>query len=254
MSDTEVREAPELRASAGEGQSRKARVFTRPLKLAFVGIVALLVVSSPLWAPLVLRRMAFFHIHRVEILGARYVAPGDILARLHVDTMASVWDPTAPLTARVLRQPGIEQAAVHRKLPGTLVIDVVERLPVALVPANAGFRVYDARGVALPIDPTRVTVDAPVLMRPDTTMLRLLGAMRTQMPLLYNRISAMKRVGQGNDELLFELKDIPVRTMQDVTLERLAEIDPVAADLNRKQLRATEIDLRFRDQVIARLP
>ena len=90
-------------------------------------------------------------------------------------------------------------------------------------------------------------------MRPDTGVLRLLGAMRIDMPGLYNRVSAVKRVGPAQDELLLELKDVPVRVMQDVTLERLADIDPVAADLNRKQLRVTEIDLRFRDQVIARL-
>ena len=41
--------------------------------------------------------------------------------------------------------------------------------------------------------------------------------------------------------------------MQDVTLERLADIDPVEADLVRRQLRVAEIDLRYRDQVIARL-
>ena len=51
----------------------------------------------------------------------------------------------------------------------------------------------------------------------------------------------------------FELKSQPVRAMKDVTLERLADIEPVEADLGRKQLRATEIDLRYRDQVIARL-
>jgi len=44
-----------------------------------------------------------------------------------------------------------------------------------------------------------------------------------------------------------------VRVMQDVTLERLADIGPVEADLSRKQLRVAEIDLRYRDQVIARV-
>jgi len=53
--------------------------------------------------------------------------------------------------------------------------------------------------------------------------------------------------------LVLQLKTIPVRTMQDVTLERLAEIEPVEADLNRKQLHPLELDLRYRDQVIARL-
>ena len=68
----------------------------------------------------------------------------------------------------------------------------------------------------------------------------------------YARVSAIRRVGK--DELVLQLKSLPVRAMQDVTLERLAEIEPVEGDLARKQLRVTEIDLRYRDQVIARLP
>jgi len=122
---------------------------------------------------------------------------------------------------------------------------------VALVPANGGFRVYDERGTALPIDPARVSVDAPIMMQRDTAGLRLLGAMRVKMPELYGRVSTVRRT--GTEELLLELRTIPVRVMQDVTLDRLAEIEPVEADLNRKQLHALELDLRYRDQVIARL-
>ncbi len=229
------------------------RVLSGRLKLALVGIAALLVLASPFWGPLVMRRMAFFHVRRVEILGTRYVAPSDILARLHVDTMASVWDPTGPLAARVGELPQIAHAVVTRKLPGTLVIDVTERVPVALVSANGGLRVYDERGMPLPIDLARVTVDAPVLMQRDTTVLRLLGALRALRPALYARVSTVRRVGAAADELLFEFGTQPVRTMQDVTVDRLADVEPVQADLEHKQLRATEIDLRFRDQVIARL-
>jgi cell division protein FtsQ len=190
-------------------------------------------------------------VHRVEIVGARYVAPRDILSRLHVDTMASVWAPTGPLAARVASHPAIQHAVVRRKLPGTLVIEIVERVPIALVPAPSGFRVYDERGAALPIDPARMPVDLPVLMERDTTVLRLLSAMRVGRPALYERVSAVRRAGR--DELILQLKTEPVRVMQDVTLERLADIDPVEADLSRKQLRVAEIDLRYRDQVIARL-
>ena len=223
----------------------------RRLKLALFGIAALLVLSSPMWAPLFLKRMAFFRVRRVEILGAHYVAPSDILSRLNVDTLASIWDPTKPLAARIATHPEIATVAVERELPGTLVVRVTERIPVALGPAANGFLVYDERGVALPIDPTRVSVDAPVLAQRDTALLRLLGAMRERMPALYGRLSEVRRAGRT--ELLFQLKSVPVRAMQDVTLERLADIDPVEADLAGRQARVAEIDLRFRDQVIARL-
>jgi len=233
-------------------ETESADVRRRPwVRLWLLGIAAVLVLGAPLWGPLLLHRLAFFRVHRVEIVGARYVAPSDILSRLHVDTLASVWDPTGPLAARVARHPEIQHADVHRKLPGTLVIEIVERVPIALVQAPGGFRVYDARGVALPIDPARVLVDVPVLIERDTTILRLLGAMRTARPEMYDRVSAVRRTSR--DELILEFKTEPVRVMQDVTLERLADIELVEADLSRKQMRVAEIDLRYRDQVIARL-
>ena len=221
------------------------------LKLALFGIAALLALTSPLWAPLLMRRMEFFRVRRVEIVGARYLSPSDILSRLHVDTTASVWDPTAPLVARVAAHPEIQSVAIRRKLPGTLVVIVTERVPVALVPTSGGLRAYDARGVQLPIDPTRVTVDAPVLAQRDLPLLHLLGQMRTGMPALYRRVNAVRRTGPS--DLLLELAGEPVRVMQNVSLDRLADIDPVEADLKKRQLRVTELDLRFRDQVIARL-
>lgn len=235
-------------AAAEESSTRRLGLRTR---LALFGIAALIVVSSPLWGPLLMRRMAFFRVRRIEILGARYAAPSDILARMHVDTSASVWDPTGPLAKRVAANPAIQHVEVRRKLPGTLVVELTERAPVALVPASGGFKVYDDRGIVLPIDPSRVPVDLPVAAERDVPLFRLLAQVRVGLPLLYARVSAARRVN-GN-ELLLELRNGVVRTMEDVTLDRLADLEPVEADLGRKQLHAAEIDLRYRDQVIARL-
>ncbi len=221
------------------------------LGLAIAAAIGLVLLASPMWGPFVLRRLAFFRVRRVEIAGARYLSPSDILGWLHVDTAASIWDPTAPLTSRIQQHAAIQSAVIHRKLPGTLVVDVTERVPVALVPAPDGFRVYDARGDQLPIDLTRVSVDAPVLAQRDVPLLRLLGSMKSGLPTLYARVNTVRRVGPG--ELLLELKDEPVRVMQDVTLDRLADLEPVEEDLHRRQVHAAEIDLRYRDQVIARL-
>ena len=232
---------------------------TARIKWAIAGGAALIVLgSAPLWGPMILRQMTFFHVRRVEVLGTRYLSPSDILARMNVDTAASVWDPIAPLVTRVEGYPGVARANIHRKLPGTLVVEIVERIPVALVPATGGFRVYDDRGSALQIDPARVTVDAPVMMERDVPLLKLLGTMRTSMPAMYARVSTVRRPGHG--EIAFDLK-VPgatetetLRANDDLSMQRLADVEPVEQDLARKQLRASEIDLRFRDQVIARLP
>lgn len=222
-------------------------------KLALAGIVLLVLLASPLWGPRTLRHLAFFRVRKIEVNGLRYTPAGDVLARLKVDTTRSVWDPLGPLAERVMAHPQVESAYVSRKLPGTLVVDVVERKPVALVPVGAELRAVDERGVTLPLDPSRTPVDAPVVTAPrDARVYHLLGQMQREAPSLFARISSIRAAAGG--ELLVQVADLPVRTMTSVTLARLSDIEPVERDLARRQLRAAELDLRYRDQVIARLP
>ena len=220
-------------------------------KLALLGIAVLLILGAPLWGPLLLRRLDFFRVRRLEIVGTHYIATSDIVGRANVDTMRSVWDPTGPIAGRVRAHPGVATVAVTRRLPGTLVITITERQPVALVSGPQGFRAYDARGVALPVDLTKGLVDAPVLARPDTALLRLLGDMRTSLPELYRRVSEVQRVGAN--ELLFQLDAAPVRTVSAVTISDLNQIQSVEEDLRRRAARVSELDLRYSGQIIARL-
>jgi cell division protein FtsQ len=222
------------------------------VRLGIAAVALVLVAGAPFWAPLLLRQLSFFRVRKVEIVGARYVSTGDILDRLHVDTNASIWDPTGPLEKRLASHPQLRRVAVRRKLPGTLVVDIEENPPVALVATNDGMRAYDARGVPLPIDLTKTPLDAPVLPRRDVGVLKLLGLLRSQAPALYDRVSEVRVV--SSDELLIEFDGTPVRAMRDITAGRLAEVEPVEDDLTRRGLRAAEIDLRYKDQVIARLP
>jgi cell division protein FtsQ len=226
----------------------------RRLRFALGSVVALALLASPFWAPPLLRRLSFFRIRRVEILGARYTPPADLLQRLRVDTTRSVWDPLEPLADRVRTHPQVESVTVSRRLPGTIVVRVTERRPVALVSGPGGLRAVDEHGRRLPLDPSRTPVDAPIITSaPRATMVyHLLGAMRRETPQLYARLSSIRAIGA--DEMVLQIADLPVRAMTSVTLERLGDIEPVQRDLARRQLRPAELDLRYRDQVIARLP
>lgn len=224
----------------------------RRWKLAALAVAGLALLTAPVWGPRLLARMAFFHVRKVEIVGLHYLAPSDILGRLRVDTTASVWDDVAPLERRVASHPQVNRVAIERRLPGTLVVRITENLPVALVPERDGMRALDADGRALPIDLVRADVDLPIVAARDAALLHLLAEVRRTSPALYARISEIRRVGR--DELLLRLAALPVRAMAGVTAERLAELAPVEADLARKHLVPAELDLRYRDQVIARLP
>jgi cell division protein FtsQ len=223
-------------------------------RMALAAIAVLFLLASPFWGPGTLRRLAFFRVRKVEILGTRYTAPTELLDRLRIDTTRSVWDPIAPLEARVRSHPQIAQVEIERRLPGTLVVRVTERHPVALVSGPGGLRAVDERGVRLPMDLSRTPVDAPIVTAAprDTLVYHLLGAMQREAPSLYAKLSSIRATGA--DEILLQIADLPVRAMTSVTLARLGDIDPVEHDLARRQLRPSEIDLRYRDQVIARLP
>jgi cell division protein FtsQ len=240
--------------SEEESSGRFGAIVAARWRIALVLLGVLLLLASPLWGPSLLRRMAFFRVRKVEILGARYTAPAELLERLHVDTTRSVWDPLAPLEARVRSHPQIEQVVVARRLPGTIVVQVTERHPVALVNGPGGLRAVDARGVRLPLDPSRTPVDAPIVTAAprDTTVYHLLGTMQRDAPALYAKLSSIRATGA--DEMLLQIADLPVRAMTSVTLTRLGDIEPVERDLARRQVHPIEIDLRYRDQVIARLP
>ena len=226
--------------------SRARRLGRRAAVVLVVGVVF----SAPWWGRAGLERLDFFRVQRVEIVGLKHLSPDEVLARLQVDTFASVWQRLEPLAKRVRAHPDLEEVAVSRRLPGTLVVALRERAPVALVPAPDGMRVYDGRGVALPLDPSRAGVDAPVVATPDLRVLAFLDEVRMQEPALFARISEVRRAG---GELLIMIATLPVRARIDCSAARLAEVIPVEADLRRRGAQPAELDLRFRDQVIARL-
>lgn len=210
------------------------------------------VIGAAWWGPRALAKLDYFHARQVVFEGVRYARPTELLLRLRVDTLQSVWQPLEPLAVRIGAHPMVASVVVERQLPGTLLIRLVERDPVALVPTNGRLQPTDADGRPLPIDPVRYPLDVPVAASADSALLHLLDGLRKDAPRLFARISHGERVGRH--ELRLKLGDVTVRTAPDVTVARFKDILPVESDLARNHLRAVELDLRFRDQVIARQP
>ena len=234
-----------------DGAAPARRRGPRWLRIAGAAVIAALLLSLPWSAPALFRNLVFFRVRKVEIRGAVYLTPSEILAKLRVDSTANVWDDPAPFVARLMSHPQIRAATVTRKLPATLVVRVEENLPVALVPNAKGFAVIDGHGMPLPIDPAATKLDLPIVASRDTLVARLLAELRAKYPTLFNRVSEVRR--EGRNELLVRLPAVRVRALATVSADRLAEITPVEDDLARRHLAVAELDLRYRDQVIARL-
>jgi cell division protein FtsQ len=224
----------------------------RSMRWRAVGIVAgaIVLLAAPLWGPRVLSHLSFFRVHNIELQGYRYVQPEDVVKRLRLDTTTSVWTDLAELEHRVETHPQVRTATIDRDLPGTLVVRITENSPIAYVETPGGLRPVDKDGRFLPIDPSRIAIDLPVLAKADTVLLHLLANVRSASPALFGEISDIRRTG-GTD-IALTLSSAQVRALASITAQRLADIIPVEADLARRKARVTELDLRFRDQVIAR--
>ena len=210
------------------------------------------------------RQMAFFRVRSVEVRGARYLQPSEIISRLKVDTLASLWDDLTPYRNRLRGDPQVSDVSVSRKMPGTLVVTIKENLPVALIQTPAGLLPYDSTGKQLPIDPARTNLDLPIVATDDPVLLKLVGAIRAAEPRVYARIEEAKRTGReeilltlsrgaGSADTISRGRSLLVRVPIGLSVERLADIFPVESDLAHRQLHIGELDLRYHDQVIARL-
>lgn len=224
----------------------------RAMRWRTVGIAAavLALIATPWWAPKLLSHLSFFRVRHVQVEGYRYLQPDDVLKRLRIDSTTSVWTDLDVLEQRVKMHPQVRTVAIDRNLPGTLVVHVTENAPIAFVPGAGGLRAVDADGRFLPLDPSRIAIDLPVLAKADTVLLHLLANVRSVSPALFGEISDIRRTG-GTD-IALTLSTAQVRALASISAQRLADIIPVEADLARRKARVTELDLRFRDQVIAR--
>ena len=196
-----------------------ARARQRRLRAALPWAVAggvLLVLGVLTWT---IYGTALLGVRDVRVVGAHLLTPLQIqqavavpadepLARVDLDAVR----------ARVRGIPAVDRVVVRRSWPSTLVVEVVERTPVAAVPAKSGqFALIDAAGV-----PYR-TVDR----RPGELPLVRVA---TPGPADQNTRSALIVLGALSDELREQLVAVSVLAPAQITLQLRKERTVVWGD------------------------
>jgi cell division protein FtsQ len=194
------------------------------------------------------RRLAIFEVRRIEVVGAQYVDARDVAHALRLRPAASVFDRLARLGPRVAALPGVEAATVARRLPGTLVVAIVEREPVALAPVGGRLSLVDREGEVLPFDPSRGRADLPIAP-PDPVVLGLVARVRDAEAGLFGEIVSATR--QRNTVVL-ETGDRRLLLHAAATAREIRELALVLAEVERRRMPVTEVDARFKGRVIVR--
>jgi cell division protein FtsQ len=149
---------------------------------------------------------AGFTLKRVEITGAERVSRLAIYnVAFDQDSMAMPLIDLAATRARLMRFGWIREARVSRRLPDTLVIDIVERQPVAIWQNSQQLSLIDSDGVVL--EPVRIDhmPNLPLVIGPNAN--RHIGGLGTLMqaaPRLRPQISGATWVGQRRWDIRFQ--------------------------------------------------
>lgn len=224
---------------------------TRRTAVALVAIV--LVVSA--WAvPASLRRMPFFQVRQVELIGVRYLAPDSVLEHLGLSRTQNLFDEAEPIETRAAQMAGVVSARVDRRLPGTLRVTIVEQVPVAFVPGPERLVAMDGDGNALPYNPTASGLDLPMVARADSQLLRSLAVVRTADSTVFRDVdSARRRTAKGGDVVL-DLGKGARRVVFDgtPTPDDVRAVSAVRRHLAQTGRPYRELDARYQGWVVVR--
>lgn len=223
------------------------RRWLRPTLLAAAGLAA----GALLWygGPLLLRKIAFFQVRRVELVGVNAVNPPDLVAALKIPARGSLFDDLRPYQRRALAFPGIRSAEVHRRLPGTLVVEVTEARAVALAPKAGRLTMIGRNGKFLPFDPAVSAPDLPVVDQPDAVVARVLGRLQELDPELFSRVVTASQV---KGDVLVDLGGRRLWFRPDVTAEVIRAVMAAEQVLGQQGRAWVELDGRFAGQVVVR--
>ncbi|HET7710003.1 MAG TPA: cell division protein FtsQ/DivIB [Sphingomicrobium sp.] len=162
----------------------------------------------------------------------------------------------AGIRQQLLRYGWVEDARVSRRLPDTLVIDIVERRPAALWQDKQRLALIDSNGVVLDRVPVDGMPDLPLLIGPSANrQARRLDALLDSVPTLKPQLASATWVGRRRWDLAFQSGETIVLPEGDAAardaLGKFVKLDRSTGLLGRGLVR---FDLRVPGKMTVRLP
>jgi cell division septal protein FtsQ len=249
------------------------------MKPGLASVLVLALAASLAWGvariPEALSRVEAFRITEIRLEGNRFLSTEEAAKSVAISPLASVWDDFDILEERLRTHPLVVEVKAKRRFPGTLLLEVKERQPVALVP-NPALEPVDASGRILPIDPALHHLDLPIISTKWKVAGDVLSASERRLlaeelarlaqgePDLLARISEIALDPRGDLWVQFwrrdsqgEIWDLPVtlRFHPNLPSHRVQEGLRVLSDaMNRFDGAVVAgLDLRYEDQVVVRL-
>lgn len=211
--------------------------------------------------------LPYFWVAEIQVEGNLQVAAQDIINSLRLSPKTSILAVDLPaLTQRVLQNPWVKEASVQRRLPLSLTIQVVERMPEAVFIADRHY-LLSADGVILaqlgedelPTLPTlraatprRVAVGERILTSEMVQGLAVWRQFQLANALQGERAHEITMVGDGSYVLSLGQRMPTIRLHAEGLEEQLRRLGAALAASHQSLDRFADVDLRFRDRVVFR--
>ena len=253
-----MRTRPVKKASRNRKRNRKRK--------EFLG-AGLLFSFTALALGLVLRwflSRGVFDIREVRIVGTRFSDPVELLDVTAPELGDNIFADHREAVRTLQRMPLIKKVDVDRIPPDRIVINVVEREPVAMLNGETILPVDD-EGWLLPVSASDYDLDLPIINITDTHDIDAVGRVDSRSILIAldflktlrenempfpDDISVLSIEKEGGIRLSTNRDDCVIYLNSDVTVEDLCLLSEVRKNLDWKETGSHSIDMRYKDQVV----
>lgn len=230
------------------------------LFLALIAAVVLVALDVPTRAMTALGEAvgrAGFTVKRVDVVGIHHM-DSDPVYRIALDqkSMAMPLVDVGQIRQRLLRFGWVKDARVSRRLPDTLVVDIVERKPAALWQDKDRLALIDSQGVVIDRVPVTQMPDLPLLVGPGANLReRDLSSLLYVAPSLRPQLVSATWIGGRRWDLDLQTGEtiaLPEgEEAAKTALAKFADLDTSTGLLGRGLIR---FDLRLPGKMIVRFP
>jgi cell division protein FtsQ len=258
------------KAYCGRALARRPISLDFALRIIFFSLILVLAVVKFPEARARVLHSGLFRLDSVALKGNRYLLDSQVMAIAGIERGAcGLGLDSEKIRSRLTKHPRIKSASVGRLLWKKLYITIEERTPVALVEADKLLEIDEERVVFEPVH-SALLPDLPVItglsyrkiVLGDTLegegiehAMALVGKLRDPEVNLFDQISEIHVEDNGDLILVAVRSGTPILVgSEPVTRKKLQAFKVAWADMQRKDLRPTTVDLRFKDQIVAKAP
>ena len=246
--------------------ARRRHARTRPLWRALrVGAAVAALAGGGYWAAGSVVRLPWLQVKHIRVHGNQRVHAGEVAALLDGMTGQSLlavdlerW------RARLFASAWVADATLRRRLPGTIDVELRERVPMGIARGGAGLFLVDAAGTVIDeYGPRYADCDLPIIdgiiamplsappvvdRRRGQLVSRLMAELRTR-PELAKRVSQIDASNAHDVHVILEGDPAVVRLGETQFAERLDSYVSLQAALREQVPDIDYVDVRFGDHV-----